>query len=534
MKKHYLVILISSIVLIVNNLPLIWGLTNPKEELVFLGRHDINSQDLYTYVSFIEQAKDGRWLFENLYMSENQKPRLFRPSYVIIGKAAWLFDTSSIWAYHLARLALSITFFFVLWRFLALFFPASPAGGQKPHERIMAYTLTLTSSGIGFAISRWVGSSTDLWIPEAITFLALAEAPHFILSQILMIGGFLFYLKGLKENSIKQYIFASVSFLLLSFEHPFNLGVVVAVILATSGWLFVEKRYKIIYLLKPLLIIIPAILAGLGYQIFEIYQNHVLASWASQNKLVSPDPLNYLAGYGFLVILAAAGAEKFLHEKSNQQILILSWIFSASLLLYSPIFFQRRFSEGLHIPIAILATFGAFILLSTLSKFLVPAYQKLFRKAFIISILLILAFSSFAIILKDVMLINGDSQSYYYYHLLTGEIKAFTYLKQNTNKNDVIIANWFYGNLIPGIIGRKVYVGHKVQTPFFDQKIDTENEFFLNTNSTQAYQFLKDNHITYIFLGKNDTILSYGFKPEEKPYLTKVYDQNDVLIYRVK
>lgn len=40
--------------------------------------------------------------------------------------------------------------------------------------------------------------------------------------------------------------------------------------------------------------------------------------------------------------------------------------------------------------------------------------------------------------------------------------------------------------------------------------------------------------ITYIYLGSNDTILQYGFKPEEKPYLVKVWDQGGVLIYRVK
>lgn len=525
-KYHWIVVVISALVIFLNNLPLIWGLTNPKEGLVFLGRRDINSQDLYTYVSFIEQGKRGRFLFENLYQSEPQKQRLLRPSYILIGKAAWLFDISSIWAYHLARLVLIFAFFFVLWRFVSLFF-------TEAFKRIAAYTLILTSSGIGFAVARFAGS-TDTWVPESVTFLALQEAPHFILAQILMIGGFLFYLKGLGENSIKMYILASISFLLLSFEHPFNLGIVAAAIFTASLWLFALKRHKVKYLLKGLFIVVPVLLIGVGYQIFEVFQNPVLTSWASQNKLLSPDPLHWLLGYGLLLILATLGAEKFLQEKSTTQILALSWIFSTALLLYSPIFFQRRFSEGLHIPISIMAAAGIFVAIPALSKFVVSSYRRLFQNIILVAIFLILALSSFAIVIGDINIINSDSGVYYYYHLTRGEIEGIGKLREKTNGKDVILANWFYGNLIPGLTGRKVYIGHKVQTPFFDQKVAKINRFLLNKNSKEARQFLKDNGITYIFLGRNDSMLEYGFKPFEKPYLTDVYNKDDVLIFKVE
>src|SRR3989344_8816187 len=139
-KYHWIIIAISIFVLFLNNLPLMAGILNPKEGLVFLGRRDINSQDLYTYVSFIEQSKDGRFLFENLYMSEEQEPRLLRPSYIIIGKAAWLFGLPPIWAYHLSRIFLTVIFMFVLYSFLKQFF-------ENRLQQIAAYVLILTSSG---------------------------------------------------------------------------------------------------------------------------------------------------------------------------------------------------------------------------------------------------------------------------------------------------------------------------------------------------------------------------------------------------
>ena len=504
------------------------GILNPKEGLGFLGRRDINSQDLYTYVSFIEQSKDGRFLFENLYMSEEQDPRLLRPSYIIIGKAAWLFGLPPIWAYHLARIVLTIVFMAVLYSFLKQFF-------ENQFWRIAAYVLILTSSGFGLFVGKWAGNSADLWIPEAITFLSLAEAPHFILAQILMIAGFALFLKGLESQKLKHFVLAALTFFALAFEHPFNLGVVVATILLTTAWITATRpNVNKLKITRGLLIILFFSLLGVVYQIYEISQNHVLQSWAAQNKLISPDPLQWFLGYGAIIFLALVGAEKFLKENKPGQILIISWVATSAALLYSPIFFQRRFSEGLHIPLAIMATFGVFAIPSLFAKYVVPKARTTLATFSVWAIILFLSISSFGAVANDVDAIQSDSLSYYYYHLLKSEMTGLKWLKNETNKNDIIMANWFYGNLIPGAIGRKVYVGHHVQTPFFDRKINLINKFLLNKNSAEAHRFLKENGITYIFLGKNDSMLEYGFKPFEKPYLLDVYNKGDVLIFKVR
>jgi hypothetical protein len=65
MKKHIIVVLILFFIFI-NNFPLISGYLIKKNSLTFLGRRIINSQDVYTYVAFIEQAKQGKILFSNL------------------------------------------------------------------------------------------------------------------------------------------------------------------------------------------------------------------------------------------------------------------------------------------------------------------------------------------------------------------------------------------------------------------------------------------------------------------------------------
>jgi len=59
-----------------------------------------------------------------------------------------------------------------------------------------------------------VPNPSDLWIPESITFLSLAEAPHFIFSQILMISGLMFFLKYLKKRELIDILTAGSLFFL--------------------------------------------------------------------------------------------------------------------------------------------------------------------------------------------------------------------------------------------------------------------------------------------------------------------------------
>src|SRR5690242_2618459 len=180
MKKYTLsAILLSILVILTSAAPILYFYLHPQQDLVFLGRRYVNSQDTYTYLSFIEQAKQGRILFENLYTTEAQTHSLLRPSYLVIGKVAQSTGTSSIIAYHAARLVLSLLFCAALYHFLKHFF-------KDERERFLAYALILTSSGVGWVLAHWSQTSTDLWIPEGNTFMMLGEAPHFILSQILM------------------------------------------------------------------------------------------------------------------------------------------------------------------------------------------------------------------------------------------------------------------------------------------------------------------------------------------------------------
>jgi hypothetical protein len=378
---------------------------------------------------------------------------------------------------------------------------------------------------LGFLTHKILSDTADLWIPESITFFSLSEAPHFILSQILMVSGFAYLLKFLKENKLKFVFYSSISFLILSFEHPFN----IFVILFCLGifYFFETTKLKI----GHVLVISFFSLIGLAYQFFQIKLG-ILSSWYSQNVLNSPDSINFLSGFGLLLPLAIVGIEKTLKEESSKFRFLIYWLMATFLLIYFPLAFQRRFIEGVHIPLTIFASCGLFHLTTIMLEHY-KINQKGTEKIICLLVIIILSLTNVFIIKSDFNEIAKDNPQNYYYHLSKEELEALDWLKVETNYQDVILANWFYGNLIPGIIGRKVYLGHKIQTPDFDNKARSVDAYLLSKNTLEDEKFLKNGHIAYIFLGKNDSMLQYGFKPDQKNFLKKIYSKNGVEIYKV-
>lgn len=529
MKKEILfAIAIAFIVLVLSNAYVLYGLMQPKTGLSYLGRRVINSQDTYTYVSFVEQARQGRWLFENLYNSEDHTANLLRPSYILLGKMAAVFNVPSVFMYHIGRLMFSTIFFFVAWKFLGEFF-------ESPRRKLLAFTILLTSCGLGFILGGFFPDASDLWVPESLTFLSLGEAPHFILSQALMLLSFLFILKAWKSGNKAFYILSGLSLVFLGFEHPFNLGVICLTVFIAGIYFWVTKKGpKKREIALGLGVVAIASFFAFFAQILELYTNPALRSWAEQNYLISPIPMFFILGYGFILFFAFLGLEGYLSQRKPNQILILSWIFSTCILLYSPIFFQRRFAEGAHIPLSILATLGVIEVARRISFYTIFQAKKIAYVSAICISVGVMGLGALGNVFIDITTLAHDNVNAYYYYLLDGEVTAMRYISDKTTGKDVILTNWFYGNILPGISGRKVFIGHKVQTPSFTQKIEMINEFLLTKDSDAAYKFLKKNKITYVYFGANDTMLEYGYNPDKKPYLIKVFEDDGATVYKVR
>lgn len=513
------------------NFYLLFGLLVPTPNMTYLGREIINPQDTYTYVSYIEQGREGRVFFEDLYNPIKQVPSLFRPSYLFLGELSNLTQIQSIVMYHLGRIVFSILFFVTLYAFLGLFF-------KTEKRRLFTFAFVLTSSGLGYILGTFLPKVTDRWIPESITFLSLGQAPHFPLSQALMLSVFLFLIYGWVTSKKIFYVLSALSVVFLSFEHPYNIPVVILTIVLAAGYMFFSKkelradsRRNIFW--GATAIILTA-LAAFIYQAYFVFKNPVLSNWNRQNIIPSPNILYFALGYGFILPFSAIGFIENVKSKRPETILVISWVVATVILLYSPIPFQSRFSEGLHIPISILAVFGIIEVGKKAARLIPQRSARSVIGSVSVFILLASSLGSFGNVVGNVSAEAKDTRSSYFYHLLRQDYKAMLWIRENTSPDSVILANLFYGNLLPGISGRKVYVGHGVQTPHMEQKIKQSDRFLETKNIGKEYAFLKNNNITLIYIGENDSLLSTGFEPDKKAYLVKIYDQYNVKIYHVR
>ena len=486
------------------------------EGLTFLGRQKMISQDTYVYLSFIEQSRQGKIVFSNLYVPLGST-FLFRPTYLLAGLLAKGLSISNIFSFHIVRIFAGIVFLTAAWKFLGLFF-------DKLENRLISFCLLCFSSGLVM----------NLEAPRVVTFLSLADSPHLIFSQFFMVGVFGLFLLHLKNRKFWPIIIAGLAMFFLSLNGAFDPLIVIVTLFFYSLTLALrDSKFDWKLIGKITIIVLPAAV-GIGYYVFQYNSYTSFISSSTQKNTLSSPFYYYLQVYGFLVPLAILGIKRIFSENESQGLLILSWISATLVLLYSPFEVQKQFINGLHIPIAIISSYEVISILDKLDWYLKK--HKIYGNWFKYTFLGILGISLFVAngnyLYQNWKVFKADRIDYYYYSIPKSELTAMAWLK-NTPPESIILSSWFYGNLIPGISGRFVFLGHPALSINFDQKLK-ESANFVNSESEQERKdFLKKWSINYIFLGNDDILLRGKFKPSTSDYLKEVYKKDGDLIYQV-
>jgi hypothetical protein len=255
---------------------------------------------------------------------------------------------------------------------------------------------------------------------------------------------------------------------------------------------------------------------------------------ALQNNCLTTPLKTTILSYGLLLIFSLAQMiNLFISKKiNNKWLFLIVWEVVQFALIYFPINYQRRMTEGLQFPMVILTAINLLILTNICmsrqgywGKFLYPK-----RYFFIFIVAIFFVSSNLFELITDVYIYN-DKSEFVYVNGNTAE--AMEYLK--TTDKDSVIFNSAQGilNLLPAYSGRRVYVGHGVETPFFRFKQHEVNWFFSkNRDSLIERNFLVKRKVNYIFYGELEKQLG-DYNPETKSYLKKVYSNLEVAIYQV-
>jgi len=379
--------------------------------------------------------------------------------------------------------------------------------------RRRAWWIVALTSGVGWlAALLGHGTTSDLAIPESNTFYSLMANAHFALAAAIMIAMFVLIL-DLRSFSIGRSALLTGLSLALAIIQPFAVIAVYMIVVVTLLMIWWRDRSF------PRIQFSAAVIAGLITAPLLLYlyaatqADALLRAWSAQNQTPSPPPLDYVLGYGLLLIFAFFGARQAWRRKTDWDVLLLVWVLATLLLLYAPFPLQRRLSLGLHVPIGILAAIG-----------LTEIVRAKWPRRALIGVMVLTS------VFIELALFGGAAAHSPSIYLSTNEAAALSWLQQNAPTAAVVLASPEMGGFIPAFSGQRVVYGHPFETVNAKAREQQVKDFF--AGSIDRAQMLQENNVAYLVVGPRERKLGAvdftGLSVEE------VFTAGDVVVYRVK
>lgn len=537
-KEKWWLLLISIALIIITSIPYFYLYANTPAGYVYNWATYINPGDNFVYYSYINQAIDGDWLLNNLYTGELTTSTL-RPFWLILGKVGALLSLSVPFVFHFFRLLLIPVLVFFSYLFISYFI-------KSIKQRLLASALFLLAAGQGWLYillnpyfwlnNKWANIPFDFFVADAFPFSAMLSSPHFTASWLVFLIVISFGFFSLQQKKIFYAVIAGLAGCFLLLFQPFF---VPTIFILLGGWwiyrTFIKKTiwwYGTFNLSLILLLVSPAII----YYFYLYFFDWVTVVKTTQNYLPSPKLGVSIVSFGFLWLLSMFGVYWWHQQGNEDQRLgsirfLAGWSVLGWVLIYLPFLWQRRLVVGWHFPLIILSSFF-FI---TVDSKLASKYKNWqIKKYFLwLPIALILVLSNLNILGNNFFYYSQGNNFLYYYPKELNLVADWLY--ENSGESDVILSN-DEGTLValPGLVNRKVFVGHLVETVYVDSKIDRLTWFFSsNDQDDKKKEFLKYKSIDYIIYDESAELFGKEFLPQEKKYLTHVYRSGRYSVYKI-
>jgi hypothetical protein len=276
----------------------------------------------------------------------------------------------------------------------------------------------------------------------------------------------------------------------------------------------------------------------------NIYRvNEVFRAWSEQAVTSSPPWPHYLIAFAPLLLLALLpvirrGKEQD-YWKNNS--FLWAWIAAAALLVYAPLNPQRRFVQGVQAPLSILAAYGLMsAALPRLAK--TRLYRRIaahprytdegLRRLIVTGVLVFMAISNIYI-LMDVSLTAAMRRPYPFFRPQS-ELEGVSWLRENAERDTVVLAAYETGNYIAAHAGNRVVLGHWAETVNWNMKYNQVSKFFdISTDNTWRSVFLKVHNVKYVWFGPLERTLG-DFDPSGADYLSPAFQFADTYVFEVR
>jgi hypothetical protein len=506
----------------------------------------MNPEDSQTYFAKMLNGYDGSWFYTIPFTPERPQPAFLGAFYVALGRLARLLDLSLQTVWHAARFLTGFIMFLTIFYFIRR---------QVTERRTqwVAFLLAVFGSGFGWLLfllnqPYWLDAfPVDFKMPEAHPFFSALTFPHIALATAVILLSFHFLLRVFahphSSQSWRDAVVAGIFLLLLGLLHPIMIYLMIAI--WGFYWILLAAQARRVLWRRGFLLVAAFAIPGLlyVYYAYSLFADPVLAAWNNQRQgTVSPPWPHYLIAFGPFLLLAALHARRALRnpksEIRNQSFL---WIWTATTvaLIYAPLSSQRRFIQGVHIPLAIFAAAGfTHVVLPWLESrrfwqalLRRPRYEAGKMRVFITALFILFMSLSNLYVFASVS-VSAVIQQPDPLFRPTAEIEATRWLRRNARPDAVVLGAYQTGNYVAAHSGLRAVVGHWAETGNFAEKETAVTQFFAADTSPAARQAILDRYdVAYIWHGPRERELG-AFDPATLPGVDPVYQDDSITIYR--
>ena len=515
-------------VLALSTAPYVMGYASQMPERIFDGAV-FDLPDYHTHLGEMQLGLRGEWLHRVLSTPEDHDGALMRTFYIALGQVARCTGLSLPLVYQLARIVFGALFLVAAHRFIAAFQPT-----RTVHR--LALALVAFSSGLGWLVQIVAPagpngiSPIDFWLIDANSFFSIMIFPHFTAAMTLLLEISIRLIEQLKPpalgvstRGIAACATTALFAFLLTTIHPYAIAIIIGPAMAFGVMQLIRRRG----VPARWWWLVSAAMAGaapvLLYSAIVFIGDPVFQQWAAQNITLSPPPIYYVLGFGLVLVFALLGVRRFVRECGDRAVFVLIWIGVACVMLYFPVGIQRRFAEGLHVPLCLVAAYGLARLSERMSA----------RVSFVVInfILALASMSNVYMVIGYTTLASMRSEKFFH---PADRIAAINWLGAHSSPDETVLASESVGSLIPARIGHRVVLGHWAETVDYRGKQAKVTAFFnAVTSDAERLAMLKRLGVRYVYHGPDERALG-AFDPSRAPYLAQAFRAGDVTLYRVE
>ncbi len=486
--------------------------------------------DQNMYFSFISQAGDGAFLLRNKLTAIPHQPVFLNLEFWLVGFIQRITGVSQNVVYH-------------IWRLLGVVLMAIGFGmlvrlvlHDERRRRLAVATFFLTG-GFGFIFAlldalHLLSFNTLQWgiIDMRFGMLPLQQIisnPHFSFPHGLILIAYAFFVMGEQSGKVKHYVYSGLVFNLIGLVRPYDIIPPIVIfplyaLVVNGGWRIDVKQWLV--RLLPLFMIVPVFL----YNVWLFSIHPVFKYWASQGHNAGSLPSihwHYMV-YGIVGVLALYRLLQAIGQPLGRtgRFVALWFVVTFVFIQLGKVVPALGWSPQIGVYLAAPLTLAACSI-----QFTGFAASWSFRRLVLPLVVVIVVVSNLAVVAYHCRKFVTHTNAMGFYTSIH-ELEAMKWLNQQHTSGSVVLADEYSSQRIARYTSCSVVAAHYSVTPRFEQQATLAAKLLADTLITMGRQPLPDSlGVSYLYL-KNDT-LSH---PSDMPYITEVFRNKEVAIYKVK